>query len=449
MKYTGDAIFKGSLTVQSNKPLDNRLVVNTYSDLQQIPNTYKYEGMPVICADNGDIYIWTANGWIKKGDVTESFVNEKIAEVVGAAPEALDTLKEIADKLDDNDDVVTALTNSIAEKTNTTDFNEFVNEVNTNNENTTGALVQLQENIDNIQLTPGPPGDDGKSAYEIYISRIPQGEPIPSEEEWLQSLVGPPGETGEFDSSDLENYATRSYVSQIISETVGDTPETLEALQRLSELLDDDVMQNLSQALAGKADKTGVYSKSECDERYLTRHQDISGKANVSDVYPKTFVYTKSEIDNKIGNLGNNSENNPHSVKSYISQEIEKVAGVSPEILDTLQRLSEDLDNNQVVEGLINQLNEKANSNEVYSKNDINNIVSDINNRINIINQRLDNLVNSIQQLEANKERIKHVFLTQDMYNSLESYDSDTIYFIVNEAGQSSGFTYTFPFILG
>jgi len=112
-------------------------------------------------------------------------ISEKITEVIGTAPEKLDTLEEIAAKLENNDDVVTALTNSIAEKTNTTDFNEFVNEVNTNNENTAGVLVQLQENIDNIQLTPGPPGDDGKSAYEIYISRIPQGEPIPSEEEWL------------------------------------------------------------------------------------------------------------------------------------------------------------------------------------------------------------------------------------------------------------------------
>ena len=42
-----------------------------------------------------------------------------------------------------------------------------------------------------------------------------------------------------------------------------------------------------------------VYTKEESDAKYLTYHQDISGKANAADVYNKSEVYTKDEADGK------------------------------------------------------------------------------------------------------------------------------------------------------
>ena len=54
---------------------------------------------------------------------TSSEVDARIQAVVGAAPEALDTLEEIANKLADNDDVVAALTTQIAEKATTEALN--------------------------------------------------------------------------------------------------------------------------------------------------------------------------------------------------------------------------------------------------------------------------------------------------------------------------------------
>ena len=43
----------------------------------------------------------------------------------------------------------------------------------------------------------GPVGADGKSAYEIYLDNYKgnEGEEL-EPEDWLESLVGPPGETG-------------------------------------------------------------------------------------------------------------------------------------------------------------------------------------------------------------------------------------------------------------
>ena len=58
---------------------------------------------------------------------TEGSFRKAIADVIAAAPEDLDTLKEIADKLASNDDLHTALNHAITEKA---DASALVNEVN-------------------------------------------------------------------------------------------------------------------------------------------------------------------------------------------------------------------------------------------------------------------------------------------------------------------------------
>lgn len=62
---------------------------------------------------------------IVNGDsTTEGSFRKAIADVVGAAPEAYDTLKEIADKLSQNDDLHTAINEAIATKATTVALNE-------------------------------------------------------------------------------------------------------------------------------------------------------------------------------------------------------------------------------------------------------------------------------------------------------------------------------------
>ena len=72
---------------------------------------------------------------------TSEEVNTKIQAIVGAAPEALDTLEEIANKLADNDDVVAALTNQIAEKATIESLNAEI-------EARTAKDTELQNNIE-------------------------------------------------------------------------------------------------------------------------------------------------------------------------------------------------------------------------------------------------------------------------------------------------------------
>lgn len=69
-KYQGDATLGVSLTMQTPKPLDARLVVDTRADLYTIPSKYAYSGMPVVCVADGNIYtlidknnITNVTGW--------------------------------------------------------------------------------------------------------------------------------------------------------------------------------------------------------------------------------------------------------------------------------------------------------------------------------------------------------------------------------------------------
>ena len=63
---------------------------------------------------------------INGDSATEGSFRKAIADVVGAAPEAYDTLKEIADKLKDNDDLHTAINDAIATKATTVALNEEI-----------------------------------------------------------------------------------------------------------------------------------------------------------------------------------------------------------------------------------------------------------------------------------------------------------------------------------
>lgn len=72
---------------------------------------------------------------------TEGSFRKAIADVIAAAPEDLDTLKEIADKLADNDDLHTALNQAITDKA---DASALLNEVT----RATGAESNLQAAID-------------------------------------------------------------------------------------------------------------------------------------------------------------------------------------------------------------------------------------------------------------------------------------------------------------
>ena len=139
---------------------------------------------------------------------TKEFVGQEIAKIVGEAPETLDTLKELADALNDNA-TMTQVTEALSAKANT-------NDVYTKND--------IDAMLAEIETTPGPQGTPGAN-----------GEPGP------QGPKGDQGETGSFDPSDLEDYATKTYVDGLIAEIVGgeDVSANFDTLKEIGDALGD------------------------------------------------------------------------------------------------------------------------------------------------------------------------------------------------------------------
>lgn len=81
-----------------------------------------------------------------------TYTDQKVAQLVNGAPETLDTLKEIADAMAQNKNVVDALNNAIGTKMNKSDFASYKNESNVR----FGRCVSYNGLYEqNIRLAPG------------------------------------------------------------------------------------------------------------------------------------------------------------------------------------------------------------------------------------------------------------------------------------------------------
>ena len=113
--YKGDAILKGSLSVSTNKPLDERSVVQNSAELLTINSNYAYNGMPIVSIDEAAIYILLdennisdLSSWKKVGNVVingneidlSSFVTNSELETKLTTTKS-DILSEVDTKIDE------------------------------------------------------------------------------------------------------------------------------------------------------------------------------------------------------------------------------------------------------------------------------------------------------------------------------------------------------------
>lgn len=100
------------------------------------------------------------------------------------------------------------------EQTTTSDESRGTNVVTVtmNDENHTEYTFEVKNGAQ------GTKGDDGKSAYQVYLDTIPEGETPMTEQEWFDSLQGPKGDDGDAGKS-----AYQVYLDNVPS---GETPLT-------------------------------------------------------------------------------------------------------------------------------------------------------------------------------------------------------------------------------
>lgn len=75
--YKGDAILKGNLSISTNKPLDERSVVQNSAELLTINSNYAYNGMPIVSIDEAAIYIL-----LDKNNISDLSSWKKIGNVI-------------------------------------------------------------------------------------------------------------------------------------------------------------------------------------------------------------------------------------------------------------------------------------------------------------------------------------------------------------------------------
>ena len=142
---------------------------------------------------------------------SKTYVGEKIAEVVGAAPETLDTLKEIADKLGDNDTALGALNTALESKANSTDV---YNKTEIDNKLAEVETIKGDQGEQGPQGAQGAQGEQGETG-----AQGPQGETGAQGPQGETGAQGPQGATGTFDLSDLENYVTKEELGSFGTES--------------------------------------------------------------------------------------------------------------------------------------------------------------------------------------------------------------------------------------
>jgi hypothetical protein len=144
--------------VDGNKNVDLKITTEetdpTVPAWAKQPNkpTYRYEEIinaPTVPSING---LATETYVDNKASTTlqqsKSYTDTKVANLVGSAPQTLDTLEEVANALKQNDNVVTALNNAIGNKQNSTDYN-----LQTSAKTIVGAINEINTKLGNSAQT--------------------------------------------------------------------------------------------------------------------------------------------------------------------------------------------------------------------------------------------------------------------------------------------------------
>lgn len=131
-RINADTELRNSLTAETNRAQASENALS--SDIQAEATKRESDDNAIKDILNAEITRATAKENEIKAEVdiingdstTEGSFRKAIADVVGAAPEAYDTLKEIADKLKDNDGLHATINEAIATKATTTALNEEI-----------------------------------------------------------------------------------------------------------------------------------------------------------------------------------------------------------------------------------------------------------------------------------------------------------------------------------
>lgn len=240
---------------------------------------------------------------INGDSTTEGSFRKAIADVVGAAPEAYDTLKEIADKLNENDDLHAAINDAIATKATTVALNEEIirakaAEVENKAEIAAEAARAKQVEGNNALAIQNETSRATTAETAINEAVSTEVERAKGQEAYLQNLVNTKADTTALEGAKTE------LDKKISDETTRATAEEdeLRSLitteQNRATASEKSIADDLNGKLANKADTTTL------NEQVDTLNAAISAKQDAGDYALKTDLPT---VPTKVSQLANDS----------------------------------------------------------------------------------------------------------------------------------------------
>ena len=240
---------------------------------------------------------------INGDSTTEGSFRKAIADVVGAAPEAYDTLKEIADKLSQNDDLHTAINEAIATKATTVALNEEITrakaaEAENKAEITAEAARAKEVEGDNALAIQNEESRATTAETAINESLNTEIDRAKDQEAYLQNLVNAKADTTALDGAKSEldrkisDETTRATGVESTKASADDLTAEIARARQAEAAITSDVTDKLSQ----KADTDTL-------SNYALKTELPTVPTKVSELQNDSEFIGKSVYDQKIAEL--------------------------------------------------------------------------------------------------------------------------------------------------
>ena len=343
-----------------------------------------------------------------------TYTDTKVADLVGSAPETLNTLEEVAQALKDNEDVVTALNSAIGNKANQSDLESLQGTVN-NKAN--------QSDLESLQGTVST----NEAALNTHTSSTNNPHNVTKEQVGLSEVdntsdVNKPVSTPQQEAINNAVTESKDYTDTKVSDLMGSVPETLNTLEKVAQVINDngDAIETLNNTIETKANQSDLEAL----------QSNVGTKANQSDLETLQGTVTTNET---ALNTHTSNTDNPHSVtkaqvglsevdntsdlnkpvstatqtaidsaitesKDYTDIKVADLVGSAPETLDTLEEVAQAIEENEdVVTALNSAIGNKAN------QSDLNDVIERVSANEETLSsfeiateEAIDNIINSL-----------------------------------------------------
>ena len=363
----GNVVIAGKEDINSNSFRLSFTSAITGTVMVVAPDTIDVPAVRATMIDVGTVQIRSDNISINGNNVLTSAsittqINNAISSVVGAAPAALDTLKEIADQLASDEDAVSALTATVANKAN----------ADLSNVTTLPAGVVAQLKGDQgIQGLKGDKGDTGATGAQgqqgIQGPKGDTGATGAQGPQGTQGLKGDTGATGAQGAQGIQGEtgatgpkgdtgATGAQGPQGIQGLKGDKGDTGATGPQGSAGTDASVT---SSSIAAALGYTPVNPSSLASVATAGTYASLTGKPTLfSGAYAD--LTGKPTIPTAVSALTNDSG---YQTSAQVTSAIQAVVGAAPAALDTLAEIAAQLASDEsAVAALTTVVSGKANT---------------------------------------------------------------------------------------